>query len=279
MALISAACSKEKVTPLTKVRVHVSDFVVSQEPIGAKDGTSVADCERLKGLTLAFYNGATEAYKVTQQKGSLAEGETFGEFSLSLPMGNYTMVVLGYDVKEGDAAPTLSSPEAASFGDGPVRETFVTTQSVNITNANAVDISAVLNRVVAKLRVVSSDVRTADASKIRITVAAGGKSFSPTTGLATVNEGFSHTVNTSTAVGVASASAVHLFLAADEQTMNVTVETLDADDNVLFTKVVENVPFKRNRATVLTGAVYTNSSISGLFLVNTDWMSDYNINF
>ena len=55
--------------------------------------------------------------------------------------------------------------------------------------------------------------------------------------------------------------------------MNVTIETLDADENVLFTKTIENVPFKRNRITTLTGAMYSAASSAGSFQLNTEWIT------
>ena len=58
-----------------------------------------------------------------------------------------------------------------------------------------------------------------------------------------------------------------------------TIETLDGVGNTLFTKTIENVPFKRNRVTKLTGAMYTNEIIDGGFQLNSDWLSDYNADF
>lgn len=45
------------------------------------------------------------------------------------------------------------------------------------------------------------------------------------------------------------------------------------------TKAVTNVPFKRNCVTVLTGAMYTNSSVGGSFQVETEWIADHNGTF
>ena len=47
---------------------------------------------------------------------------------------------------------------------------------------------------------ISTDERTASVTKIRTTYGAGGKSFNPTTGLATVNSGFAVTNTPSSAV-------------------------------------------------------------------------------
>ena len=48
---------------------------------------------------------------------------------------------------------------------------------------------------------------------------------------------------------------------------------------MLATRVVNNVPFKRNRITVLTGAIFT-ASASGLsFQLETSWLDDHIVNF
>ena len=58
-----------------------------------------------------------------------------------------------------------------------------------------------------------------------------------------------------------------------------TIETLDAQGNTLLIKTVNNVPFKRNRVTKLTGAMYTNEALSGTFQVETAWLDEYSANF
>ena len=297
--MIAASCSNESVNDVENavenirvpVTVNVSGFSVSQEEFpggstrsGAVRGTTRAAADPatydgVKALTLAFYAGdGTEAYKHEQVKGSLEEGETFGQFSLSLPMGSYTMVVLAYG-KNGDDDLVLTSSTEAAYTGSHTRETFATTQAVNINSTNSVNLSATLNRIIAKLQVVSTDGRAANATNVRMSFAAGGKSFNPTTGLATIDTGFVNTVGISASAGSTSSAISYLFLATDEQTMDVTIETLDEDGAVLFSKTVENVPFKRNRVTRLSGAMYTNSSVSGGFQIETAWEEQYDGTF
>ena len=67
----------------------------------------------------------------------------------------------------------------------------------------------------------------------------------------------------------------YLFLADDEETLDVTIETLDAaDGNVLFSKTITDVPVKRNRQTILTGATFSGTGVSASgFQVNTTWLT------
>ena len=129
------------------------------------------------------------------------------------------------------------------------------------------------------LTVQSTDGKVAGVTNVRMTFSAGGKDFNPTTGFAITNTGIVNTVGNSAAVGTTSSSSTYLFLATDEQEIDVTIETLDADGNTLFSKTIEDVPFKRNRLTKLTGAMYTNEALSGSFQVNTDWLDEEDVAF
>ena len=289
MALMAAGCTSESFEQSVEqqaeqtqapVTVSVSGFSVEQGDFPTTRATAVGDYSGLKKLTLAFYKSdGTETYKVTHTKESMGEGETFGEFSTSLPLGSYTMVVLGYVLYDDDEL-TLTSPTEAEYTVGAPRETFAATQVVNVASTTALNLTATLDRIVSQLQVISTDGRTANVNKVRMTFAAGGKRFSPTSGLATVNTGSVSTVGNSATVGTSSTSKGYVFLATDEQTMDVTIETLDADGNTVFSTVVANVPFKRNRVTRLTGAMYGASATAGGFQVNTTWLDEEDpINF
>ena len=277
-ALLLVASCKKKDDVQVPVRIHVNDFTITQDTLPSKDG--VPEYNGVKAVTLAFYKADNaEQYRVTQFRSDPATYTTFGDFSLSLPMGSYTMVVLGYGLNDGEPAITLTSPTTATFGNYPARETFVATQAVNITNTNAVELSATLNRVISKMRVVSTDGRTENAESIRITFSAGSKAFNPSTGLASNNTGFSNTVNiTGTAVGVNAQPVTYLFLTSDEQTMTVTIDVLNALEESISHKVVENVPLQRNRLTTLTGTVFSASSTTD-FEINTSWLEEVVVPF
>lgn len=289
MAMMAASCTSESFEQSNEqpisgeqqqapISVRVDGFAVSQgnfpdasgDSQGTTRATAVGSYAGVKSLTLAFYaSDGTEVYKHTQSKNEA----DFGEFSLSLPIGSYTMVVLGYVLYDDDEL-TLTSPTQAEYTGGCPRETFATTQVVNVTNTTAKELTATLDRIVTCLQVVSTDGRTANVNKVRMTFSAGGKQFSPTSGLATVNTGSVSTVGNSATVGTSSTSTGYVFLTTDEQTMNVTIETLDAEGAVLFSKTVNDVPFKRNRRTKLTGAIYAADATASGFQVNTAWLDE-----
>lgn len=283
VALLFAACSKDRepstVTGTAKVHVTFSDFAISQGEIPSKSAEDPANYTGVGAMTLAFYaSDGTEMCEITQLKSDATTYTTFGEFDCSLPVGNYTMVALGYAYYDGDVL-DLTSPTAAVFTSERPREMFCYTQSVTVTSTAQLNLTATLNRINAKVILVSTDVRPAEATKIRTTYSGGSKGFNPTNGLATDDLGFSQTNNPATSVGATISVNIYPFLYTDEETMTVTIEALDASDNVLITKTVPNVPLKRNRQTTLTGAVYTPGSSTAGFQLETDWLPGTTVTF
>jgi len=276
--MLVAGCQREKET--ATVRVHLSGFTIEQEEFPElRSAVDPAGYGPVTAITLAFYGSSGyEACKITQYKNNLQPGETFGDFSCSLPVGTYTMVAVAYAYNNGDVF-TLTSPTEAGYSTERPRETFCKTQAVTVSSAAQLDLSVTLNRISSMLSVVSTDGRPAEATKIRTTYAKGGKSFNPTTGLALSDNGFSQTNNPSSAVGAGITVSSFPFLFSDEETMTITLEVLDANDNVLITKTIPNVPFQRNRKTILTGDVFTPGSSTAGFQLETSWLPDNQVTF
>ncbi len=284
--LMAASCSSDEsvntvdgAESFAPVTVSVEGFSIAQGDIPVtRAATALADYSAIKFVTLAFYRSdGSEAYKHTQVKIDGTTYTTFGEFSCNLPLGSYTMVVL---CNEGDNAITLSSPTSATYGEQKVMDTFAATQEVNITSNNAVSLTATLNRIITAIAVRSTDNRPNDVTQIRITYSGGDKSFNPSTGFAVNNNGFVCVLGFGSAGGSPTNIGSYLFLASDEQNVDVVVEMLNDDGDVLYRRSAENVPLKRNRVTSLTGTLFSNTGVSSSsFQVNKDWDTGYNMNF
>jgi hypothetical protein len=263
------------------VRVHVSDFAFTSEPFPDAQTRADVDPNNYKGIQaidIAIFAADKQVYAATQLKDVTTTYTTFGEFECSLPMGTYTMVAVARNKGEGDVF-TITSPTQAAYTSDRARETFCCTQNITVSSTEPVDISPVMSRVMARFQLVSTDQMPSSAATIRTTYGAGSKSFDPTTGLATDDDGFTVTntahANTSGVLDVFSI----VFLAANEATMPVTVEALDANQSVLISKTLPAVHFKRNQITKATGAMFTPGSSSFTFLLDTDWLPQENITF
>ena len=264
------------------VRVQVNDFTMSVDDIPstqtrAAENPAGYDC--VGAITLAFYaSNGTKMYEDTQLKTGDSHYTTFGVFSCNLPIGSYTMLVIARDSLKDDVF-TLTSLNEAAFTSEKVRETFCKTQNVSVTSSTPLDLSITLSRIVPQLTIKSTDLRPTGVEKIRTTYSAGYKSFNPTTGLGIGNAGFSLINNPSAAVGKVVEFRNNTYLATDEQTMTITLEVLDAQDQVLITKVIPNVPLKRNRKTTLRGPLFTPAASTASFLLETSWLEGATVNF
>ena len=262
----------------TQVSVHVSGFNISQSPLpSTRAAQPVADYTTIGAVTLAFFDGENQVFQSTQIRSDATTYTTFGDFSCTLPFGRYTVIAIARGLFNGDEF-TLTSPTQASYTSDRARETFVSSGTLDISGSDAIDYDITLQRVVAKLRVISTDGRPSGITKIRMTLAEGSRSFNPTTGYATSNIGCSVIVNPTSAEGAVTNTSAFIFLTSDEQIMNVTVQTLDQDDNVISSQTVADVPFKRNRETILTGPLYSATSTSTLQL-DPSWLNPATVSF
>ena len=278
VALAAASCNIKETRPdcLTPVTVHVSEFAISMKDLPTKTVIEARDYAEVKALTLAIFSGNTEVCQSTQLK--TEAGDAFGTFTCSLPQGTYTLVVVGRGHFDGDVF-SLSSPTSAGYTSDRARETFCATQEVSVTSSAPLDLSVSMDRVVALLNLVSTDPRPAGVAKIRTIYAKGSKSFNPTTGLASDNNGLTVVNTPSAAVGTTINTGSYLFLASDgENPVNITLQTLDEDDNVLMTRLIPNVPLMRNRKTILTGPLFTASATSTIKLENA-WETSNTVTF
>ena len=277
LVLLAAACSSESEVindvegDKVPVRVQVDEFSVSMSGFDDGPAKTRAVSDDVKACVLAFYDvEGKEVYKQAQIFADAGTYTTFGEFSANLPVGNYTMVALGYVHCDGDVL-TLTSPTQAEFGSERPRETFSLVQDVTVTKANPLNLTVKLNRISSWLSVMSTDGRSASVTKIRTTYAKGGKSFNPTTGLSLTDDGFSQTNTPSTDVGATIWVSSCPFLSSDVETMDVTIEALDKDNVVLFKKVIPNVEFKRSYKTTIKGPIFTTGTSAAGFQFNTEW--------
>ena len=280
MLLLMTSCNQEEDNKtLVPIHVNTNGFNVTQEDFEpTRAATTADDYTNVNAIILAFYQGNTEIKRLSQLRDAMAEGENFGEFNLYLPIGNYTMLVVAYSTNENSPF-TLTSLTEAAFTGLRVKDTFVATQTVNVTSGNPLALSATLNRIVSQLTVTSTDGKAPNADKLRMTLSGGSKAFNPSTGLATDNHGFDNAVTITKDAGQVTSSATMLFLSEDTQNIDVTIDVLDAQSNVITHKVITNVPFKRNKVTLLTGVLYSSSTSVSPIQLNADWLPTVTITF
>ena len=281
-AYTSCTSDTAAVAPKTKVSVHVNEFSFSYEgfPGGhTRAAESLEKVSQIKAIDLAIFSGDKKVFGTTQLRDDATTYEKFGEFECSLSAGDYKLVAVARNMSDGDKF-TIQSPVLATYASERVRETFCYTKEISIKGVEPVDITPIMDRVVAQFMLTTTDKMMEGVNKIRTTYSAGSKSFNPTTGLATDDNGFWLT-NSGRPQKDSGVMIIYslLFLAADEEVMDVTIDVLDKDENVLINKRLPNVHFKRNQITKATGALFTPGTSSFTFLLNDAWLPDEEITF
>ena len=261
-----------------QVTVHLSNFSISQDDYpSTRAMQDVSDYTGVKSLVLAFFKpDGTQVQKLTQLRSDSTTYTTFGDFSCTLPLGTYTVIALGCGYKDGDVL-SLTSPTQAAYESDFGRETFSASGTIELTQSFELELE--LDRISSNLRIISTDGRPQNITKIRTIYSARSKSFNPTTGLATDNNGFSITITPTTAVDATINVLSYPFLIQDEQTMTITLQTLDAQGTVISTHTIPDVPFKRNRRTILTGPLFSSQVNTSTFQLETAWLPDATLTF
>jgi len=266
---------------LVSVRVHVSDFSFISESFpsaSTRANESPLSYDGVKAIDLVIFSGDTPVYQTTQYKDDNSNYTTFGEFECSLPAGSYTMVTVARNMSAGDEF-SITSPTQAGYTTERARETFCQVESIEATSTNSNDFSPTLRRVMAMFRLTTTDDPPSGVARLRTTYSAGSKCFNPTTGLATDNLGF-WVSNSAKPLSTGNVDVFSvLFLPTDEATLDVTIEALDNNNQVLLTKKLQQVQFRRNRVTHATGKLFKEGNSSFSMSLNSEWFPDLEVTF
>lgn len=199
--------------------------------------------------------------------------ENFGQMSLTLPAGEYTVVAVGHSsVKSA----TIKSPEMVQFtaSEGQkLTDTFCYEGSVTVGDEPEQH-SLTMSRMTAMVRFVLTDEEIpAQMASIRFDYTGGSANFNPTT-----SEGTTKSTQSETRpVSANDQYQVFTFpYMASSGVLTVTMSALTASGEVIKKKTLESVPVTRNRITTYTGTLFKDGegtiTQSGFgFTVNPDW--------
>ncbi len=262
----------------TKVTFRVTAF--EQVPFGQgasrewvvsrAGGTELGEaCSR---MNLSVFRG-DEKVKSVSQKSTDAD---FGQVSLSLPEGNYTVVVIGHSC---DGSATITSPEKVTFPNNKVTDMFYWCDDLEVGSAGLTQ-DVELERAVSMFRLVVTGTIPSNVACMKFYYTGGSSTFCPLTGYGNVNS--RQTVNLDVQDGVRDGDRtsfdVFTCLHADRGTLKMTVTALDAADNTIAERVFEDVGMQRNMITRYTGDFFAtggggSGSSSGTFSmkVQAEW--------
>lgn len=216
----------------------------------------------------------------SQSKTQTREDDDFGTLNVGLKAGTYTVVAVGHS---SPVTPTIKSTELVQFTakDGVKNsDTFCHCGQVNI-NEDGGYHELKMNRVTAMVMFDFTDETIPENfAGLNVEYTGGSANFNPLTG-----EGC--TKSNQSEMRQNRGTQYHVFTfpyMAAEGVLKVTLNALDANQNVLTTKLLTDVPVTRNRITRCTGQLFgdgdfTIKQTSFGITVNDDWDGEIEYHF
>lgn len=216
----------------------------------------------------------------SQSKTQTKDDDDFGTLNVGLKAGTYTVVAVGHS---SPVTPTIKSTELVQFTakDGVKNsDTFCHYGQVTIAEDGGYH-ELKMNRVTAMVMFEFTDeTMPGNFAGLKVEYTGGSANFTPSTG-----EGCTKSSQSEARQNRATQYQVFTFpYMSSEGVLKMTLSALDADGNVLTTKVLTDVPVTRNRITRCTGQLFGDGDFdikqtSFGITVNDDWDGEIEYHF
>ena len=226
------------------------DFSTAWKPVTR--GYLSADGKDMTDLWVLDYKDGQLVQQIHQSDNT---AEDFGKPSMTLAYGCHHV----YFVASRGTLPVLNT-EAGTLTWSSVRDTFWKDYEVTVVSTSNGNRAVTLDRVVTKINLAFTDAISADAATINFTPETWYYGLNYKTG-----EPTAATVSQTNVMNVPSGYAGRTDVSisyfgispSTEWVTDVTVNSMDADGNIIGQGVMEDVPLKRNRVTEYSGPLFT----------------------
>ena len=260
------ACEKPIMPEGDDGNVHLT-FVPTTHDVSTRGTVAIGDYFSRLAVQMFDQDGNKVFDKVKTQS---RDDDDFGTFSVGVAAGTYTVVAVGHS---SPVTPTIKSPDMVQFTakDGIKNsDTFAYCGNVTI-DADHTAHELRMNRMTAMVMFEFTDeTMPTNYVALRADYSGGSANFNPST-----SEGCTKSTQ-SELRGKATPYFFTFPYLSDTGTLKMTLSALDADQNVLTTKTLTDVPVTRNRITHCQGTLFGDGDFNiyqtafGIS-VNTDW--------
>ena len=196
--------------------------------------------------------------------------DAFGRPTLSLDYGEHTF----YFVASRGVDPVVDT-SAKTITWGSVRDTFMSSLSLNVQPKSGGNVNVVLNRCVGRLKISATDVVPDNAAKFTITPSTWYYGLNYATGAATASASSAIAVNIpSSYIGTQNLIvSVYTISGSEAWQTDVTAALLAGDESVIGSVTIPNVPIQTNHITTYQGGIVgagRNVNITG----DDEWVED-----
>ena len=251
------------------LRVKSIEMVPFENTTISRASTEMSElCSRLQ---FAVFKDGEKKKNISQQAGAAG----FGEATISLPEGDYQLVVMGHSCT-GTA--TITDLEKITFPSNKVTDTFYYYGTFTVGN-DSKTVELDLKRAVAMLRFNLTQPLTENIKQLKFLYTGGSSTFSAITGFGSVNSRQTEIRDVTSGQKV---FEVYTFPHAQEGKLKVTITALDANGTEIAETVMEDIPVEVNKISVYNGVLFddtTNSSSPSIKVKGDgDWDGTINVN-
>lgn len=266
--IVLAACEKsaDNAAEGKDVTFAMSGWETETEPLSR--ASLEADGQALTDVWVLDYVGG----ELQQQLHQVSTDADFAEPTLTLAYGEHTI----YFVASRGVDPVLNT-SAHSLTFGKVRDTFWKAYSCTVTGSSVSNIAVTLDRVVTRMRVNVTDVVDASASTLMMKPSKWYLGLDYLSGEPTAEATdfvSSVTIPDSYKGQTGLQASIFGFSTTAEWSADVAVECRKADNGVIGSVSVDDVPFARNRTSVLSGNLFSHGGNVSV-AIQTDWLDAF----
>lgn len=289
---ILSACSSESNSvdenALVPVQVTFSGLDVSVVPDGSRGlmtRATVSDAKVDRIAFTVFDANGKNVYSVVKEN---PIAEDFDKVKCLLHVGTYKFVAVAHKAKTAESkASVITSPTVATLGETNVSSSVYSkvtdvTVSGNTTQEVKIEFG---KRITSSFDLKVTDPYPDEIETVEIIFnpskdqAANPYAFNPSTGCAasalTYNASFNRKSFSVTSF-TGKTLSISLFLTAEEQKMNVTINMKNSDGITLYTRTLNDVTFRQHTSTIAKGTFFS-SQVSGSFTFDTTDDTSINI--
>ena len=265
--IVLAACEKsaDNAAEGKDVTFAMSGWETEVEPLTRSN--LVADGQALTDVWVLDYVGG----ELKQQLHQVSTDVDFAEPTLTLAYGEHTI----YFVASRGVDPVISTT-AHSLTFGKVRDTFWKAYNCTVTGSSVSNISVTLDRVVTRMRINITDVVDDNAATLLLKPSKWYLGLDYLNGEPTAEaiDFVSSVTIPDSYKGQTGLQASIFGFSATNWTTDVIIECRKADNGVIGSASVDDVPFTRNRTSVLSGNLFSHGGNVAV-AIQTDWLDAF----
>ena len=247
------------------VVVSISQFEQTPFPARTRGETS----EFCKRLNFIVYNSAGER---KDEKDQTLDDNQFGQAKFALPLGEYRMVILAHSA---NGNPSVNKDYKINFTNAKgYTDTFFASQKLTV-GEDTIHLNMNMKRIVAKVKFIPEDAVPTKADSIRFYYEGGSGTLDAIGGWGVVKSKQIVWIDRSE---FEAPFEIYTIPREDSDNLEVTVSSYQGTD-LLSSKVIENIPIRRNCITTCRGNMFDGKVTKVQFDITIDDQWDDPINY